>query len=154
MKTAIALATVALLAACASSSSDTPKYTTKVESVGGDTWSVHLDSVTSMSEEGVKRALLTEAARATIDRGKIYLVVHELNYGGSTVNVAENTGPDAAPPQTPTSSEPAVRSEVSFSRQRSGDIRFTVFRELPAGARVFDASQLLDRLQRGEMPPL
>lgn len=152
MKTVIAL-TTALLVACASSSSDTPKYTTKVESAGGDTWSVHLDSVTSMSEESVKRALLTEAARATIDRGKIYLVVHDLTYGGSTVNVAESTGPDVAqPPQSPTSTEPAVRSEVSFSRQRSGDIRFTIFRELPAGARVFDASQLLDRLGRGEMP--
>ncbi|HEX6100910.1 MAG TPA: hypothetical protein VF432_31620 [Thermoanaerobaculia bacterium] len=151
MRTVIALAT-ALLVACASSSSDTPKYTTRVESVGGDTWSVHLDSVTTMSEEAVKRALLTEAARATIDRGKIYLVVHDLAYEGSTVNVDENTGPDVAPPQTPTSSEPAVRSEVSFSRQRSGTIRFTVFRDLPAGNRVFDASQLLDRLGRGEMP--
>ena len=65
----------------------------------------------------------------------------------------EQTGPDvAAPPQTPTSSEPPVRSEVSFSRQRSGAVRFTIFRELPAGDRVFDASQLLDRLKRGEMP--
>ena len=152
MKTVIALLALTI-AACSTSISDVPKYTTKVDSAGGDTWSVHIDSNSSMSEEDVKRALLTEAARATIDRGKIYLVVHALNYAGSFINVDEATGPDVAqPPQTPTSSEPAVRSEVSFSRQRSGDIRFTVFRELPAGNRVFDASQLLDRLQRGEMP--
>ena len=138
--------------ACSTSSSDTPRYTTKIEAVEGDTWTLHLDSVTTMSEEGVKRALLTEAARATIDRGKIYLVVHDVRYEGSVVNVEENTGPDAAPPQTPTSTEPSVRSEVSFSRQRSGTIRFTIFRELPAGTHVFDASQLLDRLKRGEMP--
>ena len=151
MRTVFALAT-ALLVACSSSSSDTPKYTTHIESLGGETWSLRIDSVTTMSEEGVKRALLTEAARSTIDRGKIYLVVHELAYAGSVVNVKENTGPDVAPPQTPTSTEPPVRSEVSFSRQRSGTIRFTVFRELPAGEHVFDASQLLDRLKRGEMP--
>lgn len=152
MRTVIALATLAMMA-CSTSSSDTPKYTTRVESIGGDTWSIHLDSVTTMSEEGVKRALLTEAARATIDRGKIYLVVHELAYEGSVVNVDQNSGPDvASPPQTPTSTEQPVRSEVSFSRQRSGAIRFTIFREIPAGDRVFDASQLLDRLKRGEMP--
>lgn len=152
MKTVIALLAL-MLAACSTSSGDIPKYTTKVESAGGDTWTLHVDSNATMSEEDVKRALLTEAARATIDRGKIYLVVHSVNYGGSVINVDETTGPDVAqPPQTPTSSEPAVRSEVSFSRQRSGDIRFTIFRELPAGNRVFDASQLLDRLARGEMP--
>jgi hypothetical protein len=105
-----------------------------------------------MTEDGVRRALLTEAARATIDRGKIFLVVHDLTYEGSVVNVEETTGTDVAPPQTPTSSEPPVRSEVSFSRQRSGAIRFTIFGERPAGARVFDASALLDQLKRGEMP--
>jgi hypothetical protein len=154
MRTVIALLTLTLtLIACSSSSSDTPKYTTRVEAVEGDTWSLHVDSVSTMSEEGVKRALLTEAARATIDRGKIWLVVHDLTYGGSVVNVEEQTGPDvAAPPQTPTSTDAAVRSEVSFSRQRSGSVRFTIFGEQPAGNRVFDASQLLDRLQRGEMP--
>lgn len=152
MRTVIALATLVMVA-CSTSSSDTPKYTTRVESIGGDTWSIHLDSVTTMSEESVKRALLTEAARATIDRGKIYLVVHELTYEGSVVNVDQSTGSDvASPPQTPTSTEQPVRSEVSFSRQRSGAVRFTIFREIPAGDRVFDASQLLDRLKRGEMP--
>lgn len=153
MRTAVlALLTLAVIA-CSTSSSDVPKYTTKVESLAGDTWSVHIDSNSTMSQEDVKRALLTEAARATIDRGKIFLIVHALNYDGSVVNVNENTGPDVAqPPQTPTSTEPAVSSEVSFSRQRSGDIRFTIFRELPAGNRVFDASQLLDKLGRGEMP--
>ena len=151
MRTVIAFA-AAMIVACSSSSPETPKYTTRVEAIGGDTWSVHLDSVTSMSEEGVKRALLTEAARATIDRGQIYLRVHELIYEGSVINVRENSGPDAAPPATPTSTEQPVRAEVSFSRQRSGAIRFTVFRERPEGDRVFDASQLLDRLQRGEMP--
>ncbi len=150
MRTVIALATL-LIAACSTSSSD-PKYTTHIDSLGGDTWSLRIDSVSTMTEEGVKRALLTEAARATIDRGRIYLVVHELTNEGSVVNVEEKTGPDAAPPQTPTSTDPAMKSEVSFSRQRTGAIRFTIFRELPAGAHVFDAAQLLDRLKRGEMP--
>ena len=113
---------------------------------------LHVDSVSTMTEDGVRRALLTEAARATIDRGKIFLVVHDVTYGGSVVNVEETTGTDVAPPQTPTSSEPSVSSEVSFSRQHSGAIRFTIFRERPAGTHVFDASQLLDQLKRGEMP--
>lgn len=142
----------AMIVACSSSSTETPKYTTRVEAIGGDTWSLHIESVTTMSAEGVKRALLTEAARATIDRGMIYVRVHELTYEGSVINVHDDTGRDAAPPATPTSTEQPVRSEVSFSRQRSGAIRFTVFREKPEGDRVFDASQLLDRLQRGEMP--
>lgn len=141
-----------LLVACSSSAPDNPRYTTRIEAVEGDTWTLHLDSVSTMTEDGVRRALLTEAARATIDRGRIFLVVHELTYGGSVVNVEETTATDVAPPQTPTSSEPSVRSEVSFSRQRSGAVRFTIFRERPAGARVFDASALLDQLKRGEMP--
>lgn len=140
------------LVACSSSSPDNPRYTTRIEALEGDTWTLHLDSVSTMTEDGVRRALLTEAARATIDRGKIFLVVHDLTYEGSVVNVEETTGTDVAPPQTPTSSEPPVRSEVSFSRQRSGAVRFTIFSERPAGARVFDASQLLDQLKRGEMP--
>jgi hypothetical protein len=151
MRTAIALVTL-FLVACSSSNPDNPRYTTRIEAMEGDTWTLNLDSVSTMSEEGVRRALLTEAARATIDRGKIFLVVHDLTYGGSVVNVEETTGTDVAPPQTPTSTEPSVRSEVSFSRQRSGAIRFTIFGERPAGARVFDASQLLDQLKRGEMP--
>ncbi|HEV7239812.1 MAG TPA: hypothetical protein VGQ36_11270 [Thermoanaerobaculia bacterium] len=145
----LALAAASILAC---SSSDTPKYTTRIESVGSNTFALHLDSVTTMSDGSVKRALLTEAARATIDRGHIYLVVHEVTNEGSVVDVEQKTGTDPAPPQTPTSSEPSVRSEVSFSRQRSGTIRFTTFREIPAGDRVYDASQLLDRLKRGEMP--
>lgn len=152
MRTAIALATALLVVACATSSDDNPRYTSKIENAGGDTWSLRIDSVSTMTEDGVRRALLTEAARATIDRGGIYLRVHELTYEGSTVNVEEDTGPDATPPQTPTSSEPAVRSEVSFSRQRSGMIRFTTFREKPDGTQVFDASELLDRVKRGETP--
>ncbi len=152
MRTVLALATALLVVACASSDSDNPRYTTKLEPAGGDTWSLRVDSVSTMTEDGVRRALLKEAARTTIDRGGIYLRVHEITYEGSVVNVEEDTGPDAVPPQTPTSSEPAVRSEVSFSRQRTGLIRFTTFRERPEGVRVFDASELLDRLQRGETP--
>ncbi|MGZ5474807.1 MAG: hypothetical protein ACXWG4_12695, partial [Thermoanaerobaculia bacterium] len=121
MRTVIAFA-AAMIVACSSSSTETPKYTTRVEAIGGDTWSVHIESVTTMSAEGVKRALLTEAARATIDRGMIYLRVHELTYEGSVINVHDDTGRDAAPPATPTSTEQPVRSEVSFSRQRSGAI--------------------------------
>jgi len=148
MRTILALA-AATLVACGSSS---PKYTSHIESIGGDTFALHLESVSTMSDDAVKRALLTEAARATIDRGRIYLVVHEVTNEGSVVEVEQTTGTDPSPPQTPTSSEPPVSSEVSFSRQRSGTIRFTIFRELPAGDRVYDASQLLDRLKRGEMP--
>ena len=151
MRKLIALAAFAIVA-CSTSTSDTPKYTTRVESIGGDTWSVHLESVTTMSREDVKRALLTEAARATIDRGMIYLRVHEVLYEGSVINVHDDTGRDAAPPATPTSTEQPVRSEVSFSRQRSGWVRFTIARERPEGDRVFDASRLLDQLKRGEMP--
>lgn len=153
MRTAIALAVLALVAACSSSSPDNPRYTTRIEAMEGDTWTLHLDSVSTMSEEDVRRALLTEAARATIDRGRIYLLVHDLNYEGSVVNVEENLGPDVAdvaPPQM--SPQTPVRSEVSFSRTRSGSVRFTIFRERPSGDRVFDASELLDRLQRGELP--
>ena len=150
MKTLMALATLAFLGC--GSAQDVPRYTTRVEPVGGDTWSLHLDSVTTMSPEDVKRALLTEAARAAIDRGMIYLRVHELLYEGSVIEVHDDTGRDVAPPSAPTSTETPVRSEVSFSRQRSGSVRFTISRERPEGERVFDASRLLDQLQRGEMP--
>ena len=148
----ILLAFVAATLAACSSAPDAPKYTTKIDSIGGDTFALHLESVSTMSDDAVKRALLTEAARATIDRGRIYLVVHEVSNEGTVVNVEQTTGADPAPPQSPTSAEQPVRSEVSFSRQRSGSIRFTIFREIPAGNRVYDASQLLDRLKRGEMP--
>lgn len=141
---------MATLVAC--STSDVPKYTSKIESMGGDTLALHVETQSVMSDDDLKRALLTEAARATIDRGRIYLVVHEVANEGTVVNVKETTGPDPAPPETPTSSQQPVSSEVSFSRQRNGTIRFTIFREIPAGNRVYDASQLLDRLKRGEMP--
>jgi len=152
LRSSAAILTLAAATILACSSSDTPKYTTRIESVGGDTFALHVDSVSTMSDDAVKRALLAEAARATIDRGRIYLVVHEVTNEGSVVEVEQTTGTDPAAPQTPTSSEQPVRSAVSFSRQRSGTIRFTIFREIPAGNRVYDASQLLDRLKRGEMP--
>lgn len=148
---AILTLAAATFVACSSTPS-APKYSTNIESIGGDTFALHVDSVSTMSDDAVKRALLAEAARATIDRGRIYLVVHEVTNEGSVVEVEQTTGPDPSSPQTPTSSEQPVRSAASFSRRRSGTIRFTIFRELPAGDRVYDASQLLDRLKRGEMP--
>jgi hypothetical protein len=150
MRIFLALAAASILAC--SASLDSPKYTTKIDSIEGDTFALHVETVSNMSEDALKRALLTEAARATIDRGRVYLVVHEVSNEGSIVNVEQSTGADPAPPQSPTSAEQPVRSEVSFSRQRTGTIRFTIFREIPAGNRVYDASQLLDRLKRGEMP--
>jgi len=152
LRSSAAILTLAAATILACSSFDTPKYTTRIESVGGDTFALHVDSVSTMSDDAVKRALLAEAARATIDRGRIYLVVHEVTNEGSVVEVEQTTGTDPSSPQTPTSSEQPVRSAASFSRRRSGTIRFTIFREIPAGNRVYDASQLLDRLKRGETP--
>jgi hypothetical protein len=141
-----------LFLACSSSKPDSEKYSTHVETTGEDAFVVRITSITSMSAEGLKRALFTEAARATIDRGRIYLRVDELR-AGSAMNVEGRTGADpTAPPSSPTSYDPSYRSEVSLSRQREGSIRFTIFRERPTGERVHDASQLLDQIKRGELP--
>jgi len=139
-----------LAAACSSSTPDSGKYTTHIESVGDDVYVIRVASIASMSEDALKKALLAEAARATIDRGRIYLRVVEVS-AGSAIDVEGRAGVD--PAQPPTTNEPAQRSsQISLSRKREGSIRFAIFREIPAGDRVYDASQLLDRLQRGETP--
>ena len=143
MRRALLIATLLALAC----SSSTPEYTTHVESAGNDVYVIRIESITSMSEDALKKALLTEAARATIDRGRIYLRVVEVSSGGSTMNVEGRTGVD---PNAPPSPDPVYRSQVSLSQRREGSIRFAIFREIPAGDRVYDASELLDRIKRGE----
>jgi len=142
MRRALLIATL-FAGACSSSA---PDYTTHIEPAGEDVYVIRMESNTSMSEDALKKALLAEAARATIDRGRIYLRVVDLSAGSAT-DVKGTTGVD---PTAPPSTDPAYRSQVSFSRKREGSIRFSIFREIPAGDRVYDASQLLDRIKRGE----
>jgi hypothetical protein len=142
---------VFLLAAC-SSSAPSDDYTKRVDAIGDNAFAVSITSVKSMSVDSLRRALLTEAAHATIDGGNVWLRVDDIT-SSSRTEVTEKSGTAALPePGYEGSTEPTYRSEVSLSRERSGTVRFTVSREKPEGANVFDASQLLDRLRRGDVP--
>jgi hypothetical protein len=150
MKPALIVLTV-LLPMLACSSSD-PKYSTKIETIGEEGILLRIDSVTSLSERDLKAALLREAARATIDRGRMYLRIGDLSTS-SSMDVKQTTTPGTTGYPAP-AAEPGYTSRTSVSRSRSGTIRFTIHREEPGGERVFDASRLLDQVSRGELPSL
>jgi len=150
MKSSTALLVLLITLSC---SSGRPPYTSDLESTSDASFVLTLESTNPMSADDMRRALLTEAARATIDRGRIYLRVDDLATD-SRFNVRETVTTDSATPPTQASNlpEPAYRQEMSVSRRRSGTVRFTVFSESPGGSSSYDASRLLDRLQRGELP--
>lgn len=160
MRFGVAFAVLLIAAGCRLGS---PAYTSRIDAAGASTFVAHVSSDSGMNEDVVRRALLTEAARATIDRGAIYLVVQELTTDSSTQRresqpaITNNAAPEAGPQSNATfptapDAEAAGRSEISFVRVRNGNLRFSISGERPAGLNVFDASQLLDMLGRGEMP--
>jgi hypothetical protein len=131
-----------ILAACTSS---VPKYTKNLTSDSSGATTIRLESVTDMSASAMRGALFTEAARATIDAGNLYLRVDEITED-SSIAVKEKTDPNPDPVTRSRS------SSVGLSRHRSGVIRFRSSREKPPGENVYDASDLLDRIKRGSVP--
>ena len=150
MKRSIALLLLPITLSC---SSGRPPYTSNLQSTNDASFVLTLEATNPMSADDMRRALLTEAARAAIDRGRIYLRVDDLSTD-STFNVRERmtTDPSTPPERASTPPEPAYRKDVSVSKQRNGTVRFTIFKESPGGGTSYEASRLLDQLQRGEMP--
>lgn len=146
------LATLSLFLVIACRSSDVPPYGTNVAGSVENGLVVTVSSKEGMSRETLTRALLREAARTTIDRGAIYLRVDQIGEQSSVeLEERSRSGPDNATVDPQATSD---SSEVSIGRRRSGTIRFSVSRaELP-GKNVFDASALLDKIGRGELPEL
>jgi hypothetical protein len=159
--TALLLCTLSL-AGCTLRS---PRYSSRVDAVGDSKLVVHVSSDSGLSSDALRRALLTEAAHAAIERGAIYLAIEEITTDGSiqrreTQSTRPGTTSPEIDPQSPGSTpsapsvEPAIRSDISFVRVRNGSIRFSIARERPDGVNVFDASRLLDTLGRDEMPAI
>ena len=135
-----------LFLACSSSP---PQYTKHMNASAGGAITIQLDG--DMSASAMRAALLTEAARETIDRSNLYLRVEELTTDTS-VDVKQQTNVSTAPAPTPSPNDPyrpPQTAGVSLSRHRSGVIRFTASREQPASGEVYDASQLLDQVRAG-----
>lgn len=146
----LALGTLALVVACAS----TPQYNKDITTSPSGAVTIRLDSVGDMSAAAMRSALLTEAARETINRSEVYLRVEELSTDTS-IDVKKQTEVPVAP--APTSSpndpyRPPQTTGVTLSRHRSGVVRFVVSRERPANGEVYDASQLLDQIRAGKTP--
>lgn len=135
------LFSLVLLIAMACSSS-APQYSKNVAKDASGAVTIRLESVTDMSASNMRAALYTEAARATIDQGDVYLRVDE-NSSDSSIDVKQTaqTEPDPVTKQR--------SANVGLSRHRSGVIRFRTFREKPASGEVYSASDLLDRIQAG-----
>jgi hypothetical protein len=156
------LTTLLLLAGCRTSGA--PDHTSRLETSPDGSLTIHVDS-DSMTEEEVRRTLLIEAARATIERGGIYLRIEEITDASSLAvrnrQPAETTPePPAATPENPgavpmaPAADPAARTEMTVRRESTGRIRFTVLRERAEGERVFDASRLMDDVHSGKVPAL
>ena len=93
----------------------------------------------------MRAALFTEAARATIDGGNVFLRVENVSADSSVA--MKESGTPAVDPVTKSGS-----AGVSLSRHKSGVIRFRASRERPASGEVYDASELLDRIKAGSIP--
>ncbi len=154
-----------LLLVMACRSSREPNYTKHIEAIDDHSFMVVLDSARGLSEENFRMALLREAARDVIERGGIWLRVDTMEVGRHTVVErardttvrVEGSSPEPGErypydPAVPNSSQ--YVSGVSVARERSGEISVTFGPTDLAGANVFEASKLLDRLSRKELPSL
>lgn len=142
---------ISLIAVSCSSADGANAYSKRlVELESGETL-ITVTSESGMSQENLRKALLTEASRTAIDRGAIYLHIADLREGDA-VTVVERTGSASEQSSGPSAGETTEKTGFSLGRQRSGEVRFTVSREPIAGTNVFDASALLDGLRRGQLP--
>src|SRR4051794_6598756 len=125
------LAFIIFALACAS---NVPPYTSHVEQREPNSFVVSLDSTGNMSSDDMRRALLTEASRATIDRGGLYMRIDDISTEShlnmeSSVSADPNAQPTTEPHQG--SATGTYKSDVSLSKRRSGAVRFTIFKERP-----------------------
>jgi len=149
-----AAAVAASLAVACSSSSSLPAYDHTLTTAPSGELVLHVDSVADISARALRAALFTEAARETLNRGQIYLRVDEVSTGEG-VDVSRQTHVDPIGSTPGGGGTPTVpsSSEVSFSRHRSGEIRFVPSKEAMTGERVFEAARLLDEISAGRIPP-
>lgn len=135
-------ASLLFIAACSSS---VPRYTKNITKDSTGATTIQIESVTDMSAADMRASLYTEAARATIDQGNIYLRVDEVSTDSSiAVKETADTTPDPVTKSTSAS--------VRLSRHRSGAIRFHTSRERPSAGKVYTASDLLDQIKAGSVP--
>lgn len=140
-------------------SRDVPKYSSQIEPAGDQSFVIRLQSDHGLTSEQVRRALLTEAARAAIERGSVHLRVDAiLDSAKPQARRAEETVP-----RVPNVSQPDVEkalrgtpwaiNAVELDRMRTGYVRFALVPPGETSGNVFDASALLDRLRRGDPLP-
>jgi hypothetical protein len=147
--------TVVLLHGCASDSSPV-QYTRQLTPFPNGEYELQLESVGDMSAAEMRAALLTEAARGAIEAGQLFLRIDEISTDWRVdmkqrvdVNPVGGT-PSPSPVATNKSGQ---TSQVSFSRHRRGVVRFTAARGRPPSGEVYDASELLDQIRAGSVPP-
>ncbi|MHB0968488.1 MAG: hypothetical protein ACYC7A_08880 [Thermoanaerobaculia bacterium] len=148
------------LSACRSSG--VPRYSTRVEPLSEHTFVIRLETAQRFADAEFIAALLTEAARATIDRGALSLRIEALSTNASTALTPTNDVigvpprvPDVGNPDIsdPERNDPTAGASINVERIRTGEVRFTVGRDL-SGQNVFDAAALLERVRRGDVSPL
>lgn len=155
---------LALVCLCLSDcrSSGVPRYSTRIEPLSEHTFVVRLETGQRFADAEFVAALLTEAARATIDRGALSLRVESLSTNASTELTPTNNVvglpprvPDVGNPDIsdPERNDPVAGASINVERIRTGEVRFTVGRDL-SGPNVFDAAALLQRVRRGDVPLL
>lgn len=155
---------LALLCLCLSAcrSSGVPRYSTRLEPLSGHTFVIRLETAHRFADAEFVAALLTEAARAAIDRGALSLRIEALSTNASTELTPTNDVvgvpprvPDVGNPDIsdPERNDPTAGASINVERIRTGEVRFTVGKDLP-GPNVFDAAALLERVRRGDVPSL
>jgi len=161
-----------LSAAACRTSIDEPLYHSEIKGAGENLYVVSIDSEAGISEDSMRRALLTEAARGAIDHGGIYLRVDDLSMDEKNKTETRRTATTAiAPPASPVggdvstanqpnpqpnpATESAFDTVTTYTQHRTGRVRFTIFHDPPPpAAGIYDASKLLDALKHGQIPPM
>jgi hypothetical protein len=153
---------LALLSLAACRSSEVPRYSRHVEPLSEHTFVIRLETTQRFAEEEFVAALLTEAAREAINRGALSVRIESLSTNASTeLTPTNNVG--ALPPRVPDvwnpdvsdpeRNDPMAGGAINVERIRTGAVRFMIVRDLP-GQNVFDAAALLERIRRGDVPPV
>lgn len=142
---------ISLIAVSCSTGNGANPYSKRLVELENGEILLTMTSESGMSEESLRKALLSEASRTAIDRGAVYLRIEELR-AGNAVTVVERTASASEQSTGPSAGETTEKTSFSLGRQRSGEVRFTVSQDPLAGANAFEASSLLDQLRRGQLP--
>lgn len=147
-----------LISSCRSSG--VPAYHADTKAIDSTSLILTLDSSSGLSPDEFRKAVLTEAAHAAIDRGATYLRVDTLSFDDQVLwsgmldvrmtRPDENAG--AALQPVPAVERPGDTG-LTRTHRRTGVARITIAKDALSGEHVFDAAKLLDDLREGRIPP-